>query len=404
MNFELNGITQIPINVICFSDDEKTLYGFAKYYNEFFEINLLNNKMRSLGKLENENDVMDLVFQMIFYEEKIIFIPRMATHLHIYDCRTGSQKKFRVDSILSGEKYSFCGFFYCIYGESFYLICRNPIIITKLDLKTLKLTFVKKYEQQDTKFITLYNWIGKYAACFLIDSNELLLFDAELEKVKQVSLPEECNGFQVSFFDGIFIWIYHKKKNMIYKCNFSQQILYKWNLQFDGNNNGLYMTFRMFDGNLYLFPNKPNVYYQIKDNEIITYTYRAIDNDICWIAGHDGKNLYFLCMKWDGTGVCPNSATRDLVEFTYRKLYLQEGTCTDIPFHASDEQEFKEIVFKSASSYANQFLEKMFRIEDSEYSFKDFLGMIVYARLNSKKQFPSETGKQILHVIRKYDG
>ncbi|MCI9569879.1 MAG: hypothetical protein HFG14_08290 [Lachnospiraceae bacterium] len=401
MNIDLNCINDIPINTICFSDDGKTLYGFSKYYNEFFEIDLLNNKMRSLGKLENEKDVMDLVFLMIYYDKKIIFIPRMATHMHIYDCHTGSQKKFQVDSILNGETYSYCGFFYCIYGESLYLICRNPIIISKLDLKTWKLTFIKKYTQQDTKLINLHNWIGKYAACFLIDSNELQLFDAEAEELKQVSLPEECNGFQASFFDGVFVWIYHEEKSIIYKYDFSQQILYKWILQFDGNNNGLYMTFRMFDGRLYLFPNKPNVYYQIKDNEIVTHTYQAIDNDICWIAGYDGKNLYFLCMKWDGNGACPNSATRDLAEFTYRKLDLKDGTCMDIPFHTSDETEYKEILFKVATSYASQFLENMFRIEGSEYSFKDLLGMIVYARINPKKQFSLEIGKQILHAIRK---
>ena len=106
-------------------------------------------------------------------------------------------------------------------------------------------------------------------------------------------------------------------------------------------------------------------------------------------------------MKWDGNGACPNSATRDLAEFTYRKLDLKDGTCMDIPFHTSDETEYKEILFKVATSYASQFLENMFRIEGSEYSFKDLLGMIVYARINPKKQFSLEIGKQILHAIRK---
>ena len=119
MQYDLNTIKSPPMNTICFSTDRKRMYGFSKYYNEFFEVNLQNHKMRSLGKLEGERDYMNLAFQMEYYDGKIIIIPRMAGCLSIYDCHTGIQQEFKIEDILTGIKYNHAGLFFCIY-ETFH--------------------------------------------------------------------------------------------------------------------------------------------------------------------------------------------------------------------------------------------------------------------------------------------
>ncbi|MEY8338955.1 hypothetical protein AALB16_13200 [Lachnospiraceae bacterium 62-35] len=398
MNFDLSAEKQIPINILCFSDDGKTMYGFAKYYNEFFEINLLSHTAHSLGQLNGEKDSAELIFLMACHNGMVIFIPRLAEHLHIYDSQTGKRYHFNINDILGGNYYNFAGFFFCIYDKFLYLIHRDPIIISKLNLETFEHTVVSKDTNTGKHFLSLYNQVGKYAACFDMDKEELLLFDAEKESFRQIMLPKECAGFARPFFDGEFIWLYHFKNNMVYKCDMSGKVLRRWQLEHDMDGNGLHMVFRMIDGNLYLFPNKQDCYFSIKNDEIIMHQCKSIESDICWLAGDDGKNPYYICIEWNKKGDCPTTTMCSIMDFKYKMLNLIDKNFIDIPVNLPMNPHERERVVRA---YQDYFSGGMARGENTGTLLTDFLSAIIYMEPKSEQssQNLSKIGETIFQKV-----
>lgn len=404
MSANSKAMKQIPMNVICFSDDGKSMYGFSKYYNEFFEVNLMNSEMRSLGRLDGEKDVAELIFQMEYYDEKIIFIPRFAEYLYIYDCRTGKQHHIYTKDILGGRQYNFAGFFFGIYDGFLYLVHRDPVIISKLDMKNFEYTIVNEYSCKEKRFLSLYSQVGKYIACFAMENNELLLFDAEMESVRQIVLPEKCVGFTRPFFDGEFIWLHDCKSNMVYKCSYSGKLLYEWNIKHNMDIRGLHMIFRIIDGNLYLFPNRQDCYFSIKNDEIVMEECKSGEDDICCFVGDDGKNPYFLCLPWDGKGYCPGTTTCNIINFKYRKLNLADKRFIDIFINFPSNWNEEERYWRIVNSYHNYFSGNIIRGEDPSTSFSFFLKLITYMQ-PKEKVYNSDffkTGKTIFKKISNY--
>ena len=62
MLLDLKEIHPNTLNIICFPEDENYFYGFSRYYNELFLVDIEKKIMHSLGRLENEEDAFDLIF------------------------------------------------------------------------------------------------------------------------------------------------------------------------------------------------------------------------------------------------------------------------------------------------------------------------------------------------------
>lgn len=372
------------MNVICLSNNGKNMYGFSKYYNEFFEFNLINQTIISLGKLDNEKDAAELIFQMRFFKGKIIFIPRFAERLYIYDCETKKQYSFDVKDILAGEKYNFAGFFSCTYGRSLYLIHRYPIIISKLDMESYEYRVIKKYSFSEKQFLSVCGQAGKYVVCLAIDSQELILFDVEKETAEQIPLPKKYAGFVRPLFDGEFIWLYHDKNNMVCKCDRSGKLLREWALEHDLDMKGLHMIFSIINEKLYLFPNKQNCYFCIENDEIIMHRCKSVEGDVCWLAGDDGKNPYYICLEWDGKGDCPNTTIYDIVNFKYRKLDVVNDKFITIPVNVPKDWNGNEQYQRMIRSYQNYFSDGDTKGEKTGVGFQNFLNIIRYMEPKKK--------------------
>lgn len=402
MQYDLNTIKSPPMNTICFSTDRKRMYGFSKYYNEFFEVNLQNHKMRSLGKLEGERDYMNLAFQMEYYDGKIIIIPRMASCLSIYDCHTGIQQEFKIEDILTGIKYNHAGLFFCIYERYLYLIHRNPVIISRFDLNTFEHREVYSGASREKYFLSLFNRVGNYAACFAIEKNELLLFNAEKERARYIALPKECAGFISPFFDGEFVWLYHLERNLIYKCSLSGELLHEWKLEHNMDPEGLHMVFRLINGGLFLFPNKQECYYRLEDNRVIMHKCKMTENDICWLAGDDGNNPFYLCLEWDGRGGCPHQDMHSIIDLKYRMLNLEDDVFEDVLVYTDLQEGMEYVRDKIMQSFLAFFGKNTTEDETAEVPFQTFLNVIAYKGAGQKTNVTHsfDTGRSIFKTVK----
>lgn len=311
-----------PINVICFSEDENVLFGFSKYYNEFFEINKERDAIQSLGKLEDERDEFELIFQMIYCCKKILFIPRNAQNFHLYDIQTRKQKIIYLSEFSGMKELNLDSFFWIVRKQWIYLIYRKDFSLYKLDVHSSNIEHInQKYEHLGDTILGA-NIYKNHIALFMKKLNKVYIFDASCEDIKEVILDKETALHTNSYYDGENIWMYHNVNNKIYKCDLKGNIRNIYRLERSLQRKQLIFRFYQKEKKIFLLPNIHDYYYEILDNKLALHHFKHTDlcHNARYLIGEDLQYQYYMSLPMKSDQEVPFPYVPLLQEVKYKRL------------------------------------------------------------------------------------
>ncbi|MEH2930981.1 hypothetical protein VSQ48_13900 [Candidatus Ventrimonas sp. KK005] len=296
MKSSLDKIHPNTLGTICFSEDESKMFGFSKYYNEFFEINLSENSIRSLGMLENEEDEFDLVFMMVYCCGKILFIPRNAHNFHLYDMNTQKQKIISLKDRFHIENFDVISFFSFVQGRTIYLFYRANLSVYKFDIDSENIEHLKQPYEQSERVIWNAAAYKSKIALFAKKSEEVFIFDGLRETMDLVILNEEVTSYTTQYYDGTHIWLYHFSNNKVYQCDLKGVLIKTFHLSQSLKKDGLSLRFYSVNDKLFLIPNMENYYYELSNDklQIRYFQQENLDEDVRYLISENEQYQYLI--------------------------------------------------------------------------------------------------------------
>lgn len=321
MLLDLKEIHPNTLNIICFPEDENYFYGFSRYYNELFLVDIEKKIMHSLGRLENEEDAFDLIFNMIYCHGKILLIPRNACNFHLYDIKTKEQKTI-CPSDFSRQVLDHTSFFQVVHGHMIYLICRNGFSIYKLNTDCGSVEYIAHPYEQAEKVILNASVYKDQIALFTGESNLVYIFDGLREKIREIALDTEAAMHTSQYFDGNYIWLFHNRNNSIYKCDLEGKIIKSFELKRTLKKDGLLFKVCKKDGSIFWLPNIQDYYYEISNDKLVFRQFRqgGLCQEARYLVGENSRYQYYMSFPLESDGRVPVPGDSILKAIKYRRM------------------------------------------------------------------------------------
>lgn len=399
---DLKEIHPNTLNVICFAEDEGHFYGFSRYYNELFEVDTEKKIMHSLGRLDNEEDGFDLIFQMICCYGKILLIPRNACNFHLYDIKTQEQKTI-CPSDFSRQELDHTSFFHLVHGHTIYLIYRNGCSLYKLDADCGSVEYIAHPYEHAEKVILNASVHEDQIALFTGGSNLAYIFDGPGEKLREITLDKETDLHTSQYFDGRYIWLFHNSNNSIYKCDLEGRIVKSFELKSTLKKEGLLFKVCRKEGSIFWLPNIQDYYYEISDDRLVFHQFgqESLCREARYLAGENSRYQYYMSFPLEPDGRVPVPGDSILKAVRYRRLDKRIWEYEDYPLPAAQNKNAdtaRRQIYKNITSFFPDICG-----ENDPFSLELYLDIIAMADdLDLKKEECIDTTGKLIYQEMKH--
>ncbi len=268
------------------SADGNKIWGSAHDFNEIYEADLLSHKMRSLGRLEGEEDYTNLVEYIEYCPDKVVFVPGSnGRYFHVFDLKTAKQTKFPKNKFASKSvKNDVNRFFSFAWNQKVYVICRDQLCLYSYhsDKDDFEIVFE---EDGNTPFkcMAFSVWDG-FVAFLSIELNEIVIYNLSENDVERIKLDKKMMGINRIAITQNRIFLYRIEDRMVYLLDRKGTLLKEFSV--------LAKT----QSNIMMFHTEENAYLigitkQAKD--IFKIDPNGAVEQLCWEHGED-LNVYCL--------------------------------------------------------------------------------------------------------------
>lgn len=288
---------QLALNTVCFSDDEKKLYGLSEYYNELFEIDMESNTTVSLGRLGDEDDNDHMFSQIVYCCEKLLCIPRKAENFYIYDIKTGYQTALAQNKLSDQVSIGIHSFAYIKYKKFVYAIYREYMLAYRIDMENCVLEKINSPFENKYIFAPMSASYGNILILYSTKTGRLFSFCAETERMEEIQLDKKIASCGRIYFDGDRVWIYCIETGTIYHCRIRDGKLHSIDLNVKGRKA---IAFLKKDNDLmYLLLQGDNYFVCDKENAQIK---KYPQNDIYYKMLLDSMYFRYAISRKNGMG------------------------------------------------------------------------------------------------------
>lgn len=185
----------------CAQSGETSLYFCGANVNELFHWDMKKNAMEYLGKIPMEICQGELYSVGVAVKDQVIFPPRQARELLIYDITKKSFRKYPMYPQNPYEKIDFFnsygGHLAVLFGEFAYFIFRESPICVKWDIANCTAAYIKCPQTGETLY-----WGRDYALegnkCYVssVTQNLMLELDMQTDSMCIHIIEEASKGFQ----------------------------------------------------------------------------------------------------------------------------------------------------------------------------------------------------------------
>lgn len=209
MKKKFNNYKRIWFDAMLIEDSKGWI--FVNNFNCLYEIDLITNEIRCLGRVPGENNFFKgLYFNIVKHKQDLILVPSIASSIAIYNLDTATFTNIPID--LYGSK---C-YGAAVYEDKVFLIGNSTASIIVLDLKTKSIreidTCVKYFESID--HIENRMFFRKNSCvvgeCFYVAScvaNIIVKIHMDTEKIEFIKLNTDADGFRNISFGENYFWI-----------------------------------------------------------------------------------------------------------------------------------------------------------------------------------------------------
>lgn len=178
------------------SADEKKIWGSAYDFNEIYEINLMDGSMKSLGQLEDEDNIFNLMGAVECVKDKILFIPESnGKYFHILDINTGEQTKVNKNFCFDKQvEHHVNSFFSFVWEDTFYVVCRDQLVVYYYDLYSSSFKTAFHYNVQKLFHCRSFSVCGDIAAFLSIELNEMVIYNLRENDIQKIELDQKMTG------------------------------------------------------------------------------------------------------------------------------------------------------------------------------------------------------------------
>lgn len=178
------------------SADESKIYGTAYYFNEIYEIDLLSHEMKSLGKLEGENNTLGLIQHIECCLNKVIFVPSdRGEYFHVLDIETHKQTKYlKTEFCFEYVENQINSFFSFVWNNKAYVIGREKLSVFCYDPDKDAFEMVFKDNREASFKCWSFYVCGDYAAFLSTELNEVGMYNLRENHMEWIRLCEEMRG------------------------------------------------------------------------------------------------------------------------------------------------------------------------------------------------------------------
>lgn len=178
------------------SADEKKIWGSAYDFNEIYQIDLLDDSMKSLGQLEDEDNIFNLVESIECVKDKILFIPGSnGRYFHILDIKTGEQINFNKNIFFNEQAEPHINsFFSFVWEDTFYVVCRDQLVVYYYDLYKCSFKTAFHYNEQNLFHCRSFSVCEDTVAFLSIELNKILIYNLRENRMQQIDLDKKMTG------------------------------------------------------------------------------------------------------------------------------------------------------------------------------------------------------------------
>mgnify|MGYP003302557727 CR=1 FL=1 len=260
--------TQIPVGIACISDDNKKMYVCAEYYNEIYEVDLLNNTTKSLGKILGENDDVQLFFEMIYYDNKIILIPRNAKNICIMDIKTKEQVLINKNKLVNNA--DSIGFITYINDNFLYLVYRMCLQVFRINMDTYTIETIHNAYETENVMLYFKDQNDDLMISYSAQRKSIFIFEKYSNSIREFQIGLGIQTVNSIFIIENIIMVYSYIEGIIYLYDLYGELLEKWNLE---QKNRKVCSVLRYNEQVYLVLNA-NKYIKISNNKFEEIAYK----------------------------------------------------------------------------------------------------------------------------------
>lgn len=218
------------VSTVKISKDGKKMYAIDAYSFNIYEINLTSGIVQIIGRISNEEESVNTIFEIHICTEALVMIPRNGKYMHIFNLR--SKKDLIVDL---KEKSSFKKIYNCFSicdQNQIYIINRDNAKVFKYDF--VKDDFEKVADSINTEKLQLTDSYveGKVIYMPSLSKHNVIAYDIPNRTIFQIRLPNELSNVIKVYVWDEEIMVYKNDNHCIYILNFYGEIIHKYNTMF----------------------------------------------------------------------------------------------------------------------------------------------------------------------------
>lgn len=281
----------------CAQTGEASFYFCGANTNRLFHWDMKKNEMEYLGEIPKEMCKGELYSVGVVANDKVIFPPRQARELMVYDITKRILRKYPMYPQNPYEKidfYSSYGGYLAIPFEQFvFFIFRESPICVKWDMRNFAADFIKCPQTGETLYLGR-DYALKASKCYVssVDQNILLELDMQMDSICLYKIEEAEQGFQSIVSHERDIYLLPAYSNKLLKWNTylkrTECVKMIQELICEGYSDG-YKLISCCD-RLWMIP---YVTYQSRENDVI-----SLDTHTGQISQYDVFGSYGGMSKW----------------------------------------------------------------------------------------------------------
>lgn len=207
-----NGQGDYPFHIRAYAIVDELMYFIPDELNLLCTMRLADGEIEILSSVPEEKlNQIELALKLEYYDEKIIVVPYMAKTPWIYDVHTGNWKKISISNREQSWKYVASE----VYGDKLYMFPLHYKYITRVDLKTHTVTYLKEIynefcKHQDLEQCNLScQYTRKQDTLYLVEqqSNMVLRFDLMTEAYAWMSVGYHTNIYNAIASDDSYFYL-----------------------------------------------------------------------------------------------------------------------------------------------------------------------------------------------------
>lgn len=209
---------KVCCSAFCRSADGNKIWGSAYHFNEIYEIDLLSRKMKSLGRLMNEDNTFNLVESIECVGDKVLFIPgNNGKYFHVLDLKSNEQTNCKKNLFYKRKGENHVNrFFSFVWNNKIYVICRDHLSLYCFDEQKNDFNIVFEDIRQYTFRCGAFSLLNESVAFLSLQKNEVAVYNLLSNDMQYITLGEKISGVdRIAITEGRVI-LYNTEERKVY--------------------------------------------------------------------------------------------------------------------------------------------------------------------------------------------